>query len=131
MDYALQEAVTWLMRLVAGLSQRRLERVQVGFVLDKVALGQIFLRVLRFSPVSIISPRLQTDIGIIWGMNDRPVGGGSSETQLHPVNMNIMLSEMLNYHLKFRRITPEKSLRRISPNLADNCPCLGKEQYTN
>jgi hypothetical protein len=104
MDYALQEAVTWLMRLVAGLSQRMFGRVRVGFVLDKVALGQIFLRVLRFYPVSFISPRLHTHIGIIWGMNDRPVGGRSSATQLHPVNMNIMLSEMLNYHLKFRRI---------------------------
>jgi hypothetical protein len=27
-----------------------------GFVVDKVALGQVFLRVLRFSPVSIIPP---------------------------------------------------------------------------
>jgi hypothetical protein len=26
----------------------------VGFVVDKVALGQVFLRVLRFSPVSFI-----------------------------------------------------------------------------
>jgi hypothetical protein len=26
----------------------------VGFVVDKVALGQVFLRVLRFSPVNII-----------------------------------------------------------------------------
>jgi hypothetical protein len=28
----------------------------VGFVVDKVALGQAFLRVLRFSPVNIIPP---------------------------------------------------------------------------
>jgi hypothetical protein len=28
----------------------------VGFVVDKVALGRIFLRVLRFSPVNIIPP---------------------------------------------------------------------------
>jgi hypothetical protein len=28
----------------------------VGFVVDKVALGQVFLRVLQFSPVSIIPP---------------------------------------------------------------------------
>jgi hypothetical protein len=28
----------------------------VGFVVDKVAVGQVFLRVLRFFPVSIISP---------------------------------------------------------------------------
>jgi hypothetical protein len=30
----------------------------VGFVVDKVALGQVFLRVLRFSPVTIIPPLL-------------------------------------------------------------------------
>jgi hypothetical protein len=30
----------------------------VGFVVDKVALGQIFLRVLRFSPANIIPPLL-------------------------------------------------------------------------
>jgi hypothetical protein len=30
----------------------------VGFVVDKVALGQVFLRVLQFSPVSIIPPLL-------------------------------------------------------------------------
>jgi hypothetical protein len=30
----------------------------VGFVVDKVALGQLFLRVLRFSPANIIPPLL-------------------------------------------------------------------------
>ena len=32
--------------------------VHVGFVLDKVALGQVFPRVLRFSPVNFIPPVL-------------------------------------------------------------------------
>jgi hypothetical protein len=32
--------------------------VHVGFVVDKVALGQVFLRVLRFSPVNFIPPVL-------------------------------------------------------------------------
>jgi hypothetical protein len=32
--------------------------VYVGFVMDKVALGQVFLRVLRFSPVNFIPPVL-------------------------------------------------------------------------
>jgi branched-subunit amino acid transport protein len=36
---------------------RALARVNpCEFVVDKVALGQVFLRVLRFSPVNIISP---------------------------------------------------------------------------
>jgi hypothetical protein len=32
--------------------------IRVGFVVDKVALGQVFLRGPRFSPVSIIPPSL-------------------------------------------------------------------------
>jgi hypothetical protein len=32
--------------------------IHVGLVVDKVALGQVFLRVLRFSPVNIIPPSL-------------------------------------------------------------------------
>jgi hypothetical protein len=55
-------AVPWLKRLVAGLSPRRpvfaSGSIHVGFVVDKVALGQVFLRVLRFSPVNIIPPLL-------------------------------------------------------------------------
>jgi hypothetical protein len=55
-------AVPWLRQLVAGLSPRRpgLDpgSVHVGFVVDKVTLGQVFLRVLRFSPVSFILPVL-------------------------------------------------------------------------
>jgi hypothetical protein len=45
-----------------GLSPRRPGfapgSVHVGFVVDKVALGQVLLRVLRFSPVNIIPPSL-------------------------------------------------------------------------
>jgi hypothetical protein len=48
--------------LAAGLSPRRPGfapgSTHVGFVVDKVALGQVFLRVLRFSPVNIIPPSL-------------------------------------------------------------------------
>jgi hypothetical protein len=50
-------AVPWFRSLVAGLSPRRPGfapgSIHVGFVVDKVALGQVFLRVLRFSPVNI------------------------------------------------------------------------------
>jgi hypothetical protein len=55
-------AVPWLQRLVAGLSPRRPGfapgSIHVGFVVDKVALGQVFLRILRFSPSNIIPPLL-------------------------------------------------------------------------
>jgi hypothetical protein len=54
--------VPWLRSLVARLSSRRPGfapgSIHVEFVMDKVALGLVFLRVLRFSPVSIISPSL-------------------------------------------------------------------------
>jgi hypothetical protein len=57
-------AMPWLKRLVAGPSLRRAGfapgSVRVGFVVDKVALGQIFLRVLRVFPVNIIPPWLFT-----------------------------------------------------------------------
>jgi hypothetical protein len=49
-------AVPWLRRLVAGLSLRRPGSIHVEFVVEKVALGQVFVPVLRFSPVSIIPP---------------------------------------------------------------------------
>jgi hypothetical protein len=49
--------------------------VHMGFVLDKVALGQVFLPVLRFSLVSIIPPMLHiySCRPIIWGVDNGPV----------------------------------------------------------
>jgi hypothetical protein len=55
-------AVPWQRSLVAGLSPRRPGfapgSIYVGFVVDKVTLGQVFLLVLLFSPVNIIPPSL-------------------------------------------------------------------------
>jgi hypothetical protein len=50
----------------------------VGFVVDRVTLGQIFLRVLRFSSVNIFPPSLSILIHHP-GMNDMSVSGSSSE----------------------------------------------------
>jgi hypothetical protein len=79
------ETVPWLRRLVAGLSPRRLGfdpgSVHVGFVLDKVVLGQVFLRVLRFSPVSFIPSvlhYLEKIIIFITGLHKKPLGCGAS-----------------------------------------------------
>jgi hypothetical protein len=36
----------------------------VGFVVDKVALGQVFLRVLQFSPANIIPPLLHIHLSL-------------------------------------------------------------------
>jgi hypothetical protein len=55
--------------------------VHVGFVVDTVALGQAFLQVFRFSPVNII--HIDTPYSYVSpGMNNRPIGGDSSETCL-------------------------------------------------
>jgi hypothetical protein len=51
----------------------------VGFVVGKVALGQGFLRVLRFSPVSMI-PLWLSILVCHLGDENRSVGGRSSET---------------------------------------------------
>jgi hypothetical protein len=76
-------SVPWLRRLVAGPSLRRSEfapgSINVGFVVDKVALGQVSLRVHQISPVSIIPPCLSTLVYHLQ-MNNRPVRGCSSET---------------------------------------------------
>jgi hypothetical protein len=57
-----KKAVPWLRRLAAGLPLRRPGfdpgSAHVGFVVDKVALGQVFPRVLRSSPVNFIPPVL-------------------------------------------------------------------------
>jgi hypothetical protein len=60
----------------------------VGFVVDKVALGQVFLRVLRFSPVNFIPPLLHYKekrkkliiflFIFITGLHNKPQGCGGS-----------------------------------------------------
>jgi hypothetical protein len=69
----LLKAVPYLRRLVAGFSPRMPgfapRAAHVGFVVDKVALGQIFLRILRSSPVNIIPPLFHIH-SYIWGMGN-------------------------------------------------------------
>jgi hypothetical protein len=54
----------------------------VGFLVDKVALGQDFLPISRFSPVNIILPWL------FMRMNNRSIDGHSSKTSSHTFNNN-------------------------------------------
>ena len=46
-------------------SQVRCQTIDVGFLVDKVLLGQVFLRVLRVFPVSIIPPKVRNFISFI------------------------------------------------------------------
>jgi len=55
----------------------------MGFVVDKVALGQVFLQVLRFSPVSIIPPWLSILIYHL-GMNKGPLVAAVQRHSLTP-----------------------------------------------
>jgi len=61
--------VPWCRSLVAGFSlwSPGFDPISVNarFVVDKVALGQVFLRALRFSPVSNIPPTLYTHLSTI------------------------------------------------------------------
>jgi hypothetical protein len=50
------------------------DRARVG----KVEVGQVFLRIIRFSPVDIISPWLSILI-ITGGKKNRPVGGRTAD----------------------------------------------------
>jgi hypothetical protein len=62
--------------------------VHVVFTVDKVALGQVFLQVLRLSLVSVISPGLHTHMpsgGLIIGPLEATV-----QRQYHPIHMKIV-----------------------------------------
>jgi hypothetical protein len=71
-------AVPWPRQLLAGLSPLipgfAPSSIHVRFVVEKVALEKVFLRILLFSPVNIIPP----SFSIL--MNDKSVSGSSSET---------------------------------------------------
>jgi hypothetical protein len=87
----------WLRRLVAGLSPWMPGftpwSVHVVFVVDKVALGQVFLRVLWFFSLSIIPPWLS----ILTSFGGRTVDVLVSAAQRHspPIDMNMNISQLL------------------------------------
>jgi hypothetical protein len=71
-------------RILTAAARDRAQIISVGSVVDKVALGQVFLRVLRFFPVRIIPLLLHIHSYIIWWMDKGPVSGRSSnEAQSH------------------------------------------------
>jgi hypothetical protein len=67
-----------------------LHPVPPAFVLDDCAGGfarEFWWTNQEFSPADIIPPWFSMHIYHL-GMNNRPAGGHSSETQSHPINMN-------------------------------------------
>jgi hypothetical protein len=61
-------------------------------VMDKVASGQVVLQVVWFPHVNII-PLWHSIFICHLGLNNRPIGGCSSETNSHPININNKLKE--------------------------------------
>jgi hypothetical protein len=84
-------AAPWLRGLAAGLSPRRagfaLGSVHVGFMVEKVILGQIFSEFFGF-PLSVSFHRDSPYSNIIWRINIRTIGGRSSETSSLPIDIN-------------------------------------------
>jgi hypothetical protein len=82
--------MTQLRWLVAGLSLRSPEfvpeSVHVVSVVDKVALGKVYLQVIQFSPVNIIPPWLSI---LIYNLGDEQLAHckPSSGRQSHPTDM--------------------------------------------
>jgi hypothetical protein len=64
MNFVFRGSVPWLRRLVAGLSPPRPDfdpgSIHMRFVVDRVALERVFLVLLRFPAVFIISPMMHT-----------------------------------------------------------------------
>jgi len=61
--------------------------VHVECMVDKVAMGNTFIHVLRLS-LSISFHRFSPLSHIVCRMDNRAAGGRSSETQSHPIDMN-------------------------------------------
>jgi hypothetical protein len=87
-------SVAWLGLLVAGLSLRRPAfvsgSVHMGFLFYKVALGQVFTRILWF-PLSVSFHRGSPYSYIIWEVNNKPDGGHSSETRTWTIRTSLWL----------------------------------------
>jgi hypothetical protein len=90
-----QAGRTRLRRLVASLSQRRPVFVQrsvhMGFVVDKVALGQVFLRLLWLSHQYNPTVALYTHISS-GGWTIGPLAA-AVQRQSHPIDMNVNMNK--------------------------------------
>jgi hypothetical protein len=115
--FRFQWDVPWLRRLVAGLSSPRpgfYSRPDLArFLVNKVALGEVFLRVLRISPVSITPPMLlshlhlntyekdkRTTPGKLQGcsLKDREALGG----KIRPHCFTVFMCELARHWLEIR-----------------------------
>jgi hypothetical protein len=90
LEHSCRPTIAFCKRLCHGLSPRRPWVSPCGICCGQMALGQVSLR-LRFSPCFYHSTvALRTHI--IWGMNNGPIGGRSSETWSRSIDINISKS---------------------------------------
>jgi hypothetical protein len=86
---------TGLGRSIAGFSLRKPGftpgSVRVGFVVDKVVLGQVSIRVLRFCTVSIIPPCLST---LVYHLGGRTRGPLVAAVQRRSLTININVRDL-------------------------------------
>jgi hypothetical protein len=101
-----------LRRLVAGVSPPRPGfapvLIHVGFLVDKVALGHIFSGFSGFL-LSIQFNRGSPHSYITRGINNRPVGGRSSNTCSRPIDMNNVRSLWGKFSMSGKEFPAQKS----------------------
>jgi hypothetical protein len=107
-------AVPWLRSLVAGLSPGRPGiapgSIHVGFVVDKVALGQVFLRVVRFS-LSIYHSTVALQTHINWGMRNMLTEVQYTDQEMIPARNArsvVTLAEVMFVTIQRENILPSK-----------------------
>jgi hypothetical protein len=120
-----KEAVLWLKRLVAGLSPRSHGfapgSIHIGFVVGKVALGQVFLRVLRFSPANNILPLLYIHLSPPHDMCD------SSDQAAHYHHLGPKVgASFLTRHFGWKQNKKERKKRR-----SKTCLCCWDEIFSD
>jgi hypothetical protein len=104
-------AVPWLRRLLSGISQQRSGfapgSVHVGFVVNKVALGQVLLQAIRF-PLSTSFHRASLCVNYS-GINKSPFSNRSLETKSHPIDMNNNNNSTVHSHstVLFQNLAPQ------------------------
>ena len=118
--------VPWLRRLIAGLSTLRPEfdsgPMQVIFV-NHVAMGQIFIQLLWFSPVTIIPPMLHRHLYTTF---IRRISGRNLETYQSYTNSGKNSSSVLKLLIASRM-----SCRWNSKTNVDKIACTFVSRYTN
>jgi hypothetical protein len=87
----------------------------VGFVVDKVALGQVFSEYFGFPCQSTFHRLLQSTSSIIWGWYNRPKSGRSTKwTQYHPMKKKIVGNSHFQAGIEDMSVTMQNTLHAVN-----------------